>query len=85
MAAVSYGKVVNKATFDPPCEPYALTSTSNDKRSGKGKRDGERKGDRTGNIYFNACLANASLCTSPGAEPVVSLSYSQLSDGDIGP
>jgi len=76
---LSYGKVVSEATFDPPCEPYAFTPTSNSKGSGKGKCDG------TGDIYFNACLANGTLCTSPGAEPVVSLSYSQLSDGDTGP
>jgi len=68
---LTYGKVVSEA--------YAFTPTSIGKRDGEGKRDG------TGDIYFNACLANGTLCTSPGAQPVVSLSYSQLSDGDIGP
>jgi hypothetical protein len=76
-----YGKVVSEATFDPPCEPYAFNGKGT--YSAEGDRQG--KGDGTGDIYFNACLANGTLCTSAGAEPVVSLSYSQLSDGDIGP
>lgn len=72
---LKYGKVVSQATFDPPCEPYAFAPTS----AGYGKNS------KTGDIYFKACLANATLCGSTGAKPVVSLSYSQLPDGDIGP
>lgn len=74
---LTYGKVVSEATFDPQCEPYAFTPPSNG--------DGQGKCDGAGDIYFDACLASDTLCTNPGAEPVVSLSYNQLSDGDIGP
>jgi hypothetical protein len=72
---LKYGKVVNQATFDPPCEPYAFAPTSSRLENGS----------TMGDIYFNACSANATLCGSTGAKPVVSLSYSQLPDGDIGP